>query len=66
MPTGLPSLTTGTAPQSASRKMRTASSTLLKTEQERGATVITSAAVRAGVGAGIGAFHSGRDGTGMG
>ena len=35
-PTGLPSSRTGTAPQSASRKIRTASSTVLKEEQVRG------------------------------
>src|SRR5205814_4069729 len=38
--------TTGTAPQSASRKIRTASRTELKTEQVRGLAVITSATVR--------------------
>src|SRR5947207_3053573 len=55
MPTGFASSMTGTAPQSASRKIRTASSTVLKTEQVRGSGVITSAAVRlAEVVAGIG------------
>src|SRR5262249_28070376 len=44
-PTGWPASTTGTAPQSASRKIITASSTVLNGEQVRGLGVITSAAV---------------------
>src|SRR5205823_4646067 len=49
-PTGLLSWTIGTAPQSASRKIITASSTVLNGEHVRGDAVITSAAVRVAVG----------------
>ena len=45
-PTGTPPSTTGTAAQSASRKIITASRTELKGEQVRGLAVITSPAVR--------------------
>ena len=55
MPIGRPASTTGTAPQSASRKIMLASRTELKAEQVRGLAVITSAAVRGGrVGSAIG------------
>ena len=46
---GLPPSMTGTKPQSASWKIRTASMTVLNVEHVRGAAVITSAAVSRGL-----------------